>query len=58
MDNLEELRRENRYMEWKTGQKNPLGELLEEGRRALESHGDIEQLIAVARKTRSPSRRA
>jgi len=45
-------------MEWKTGQKNPLGELLEEGRRALESHGDIEQLIAVARKTRSPSRRA
>ena len=52
MESLVELRRDNVYLAWKTGQKNPLGELLEEGRSALESHGDIERLIAVARKVR------
>lgn len=52
MESLEELKRDNRYIEWKTGEAGPLLELVEECRLALESHGDIERLIAVARKAR------
>ena len=52
MESLEELRREARYTKWKTGEDGPLLELVEECRSALESHGDIERLVVVARKAR------